>query len=39
MVRLEVVDLFAETGQPEVFADEFEGVEGVGAGEEGMVSC
>jgi hypothetical protein len=37
VVCLEVVDLFAEAGQPEVFADEFHGVEGVGTGEEGVV--
>lgn len=39
MVRLEIVDLLAEAGEPEVFADELEGVEGVGAGEEGRVDC
>lgn len=37
MIRLEVVDLLAEAGEPEIFADELEGVKGVGAGEEGCV--
>lgn len=39
VVGLEVIDLFAEHGCPEVFADELYSIERVGAGGKGESGC